>query len=155
VLFVIDLSQCGKSTRKRFLELCRLVAQIENKKYRDEQAERDSQGSPDRRRRGAGRHGASQRGTAGQAERIERDPARRHFSFKGATTKTALLIVNRRVRHIPANSIISVFRSDMSRFVTCQETAGFSISLLRPDREWKDDLDLPVRLPGYSRVQGE
>ncbi|MGO9235782.1 MAG: hypothetical protein ACLP4V_17570 [Methylocella sp.] len=68
---------------------------------------------------------------------------------------TALLIVNRRVRHIPANSIISVFRSDMSRFVTCQEMAGFSISLLRPDREWKDDRDLPVRLPGYSRVQGE
>jgi len=50
---------------------------------------------------------------------------------------TELLVVNRRVRNILADSIIIVFRSDMSRFLMCQEMAGFSISLLRPDREWK------------------
>jgi hypothetical protein len=85
-------------------------------------------------------------GRLSQAERIERDPARRHSSFKGATTMTQPLIVTRRVRHILADSIIIVFRSDMSRLLTCQEMAGFSISLLRPGREWKHHLDLSIRL---------
>ncbi len=64
------------------------------------------------------------------------------------------LIVNRRVRHIVADSIIIVFRSDMRCLLTCQEIAAFSISLPRPEREWKQDLDLPVRLL-VIRGQGE
>jgi phosphoenolpyruvate---glycerone phosphotransferase subunit DhaK len=73
----------------------------------------------------------------------------------GATTMMELLIVNRRVRAVLADSGVKVYTTDMGRFLTCQEMAGFSISLLRLDAELKRYLDLPVCLIGYSRVQGD
>jgi len=73
----------------------------------------------------------------------------------GATTMMELLIVNRRVRRILAEAGIRTYCTDIGRFLTCQEMAGFSISLLRLDEELKRYLDLPIRVLGYSRVQGD
>jgi dihydroxyacetone kinase-like protein len=73
----------------------------------------------------------------------------------GATTMMELLIVNRRVRRILADAGVGAYCTDIGRFLTCQEMAGFSISLLRLDDELKHYLDLPIRVIGYSRVQGD
>jgi dihydroxyacetone kinase-like protein len=70
----------------------------------------------------------------------------------GATTMMELLIVNRRVRKILAEAGIKVYRSDIGAYLTVQEMAGMSITLLRLDEELKHYLDLPVRSVGYSRA---
>jgi phosphoenolpyruvate---glycerone phosphotransferase subunit DhaK len=70
----------------------------------------------------------------------------------GSTTWMEMLIVNRRVRKILAEAGIKVHRTDIGAFITCQEMAGMSITLLRLDDELKHYLDLPARSVGYSKV---
>jgi dihydroxyacetone kinase-like protein len=69
----------------------------------------------------------------------------------GATTMMELLIVNRRVRQILADAGIRVHRTDIGSYLTVQEMAGLSITLLRLDEELKHYLDLPAASVGYTR----
>lgn len=70
----------------------------------------------------------------------------------GATTMMEMLIVNRRVRKILARRGIRVYRTDVGTWLTTQEMAGLSITLLKLDDELKHYLDLPVESFGYSRM---
>ncbi|MDR3375485.1 MAG: dihydroxyacetone kinase subunit DhaK [Ancalomicrobiaceae bacterium] len=70
----------------------------------------------------------------------------------GSTTLMEMLIVNRRVRNILAEAGITVHRTDIGSFLTCQEMAGMSISLMRLDDELKRFLDAPARSVGYSKA---
>ena len=70
----------------------------------------------------------------------------------GATTMFELLIVNRRVRQILADEGIRVHRSFVGSYLTSQEMAGFSISLMRLDDELKHFLDLPSASFGFSSL---
>lgn len=69
----------------------------------------------------------------------------------GATTMMELLVVNRAVRAILDEAGIGVHRTDVGHFITCQEMAGFSITLLRLDDELKHYLDLPARSFAYRQ----
>ena len=69
----------------------------------------------------------------------------------GATTMMELLIVNRRVRKILADTGIKVYRTDIGSYLTVQEMAGMSLTLLRLDEELKHYLDMPAYSVGYSR----
>jgi dihydroxyacetone kinase-like protein len=70
----------------------------------------------------------------------------------GATTMFELLIANRRVRQILAREGITVHRSYVGSWLTSQEMAGFSISLMRLDAELKHYLDLPAASFGFSSL---
>lgn len=70
----------------------------------------------------------------------------------GATTMMEMLIVNRRVRQILAEKNISVYRSDVGTWITTQEMAGFSVTLMKLDDELKHYLDMPAQSLGYSRT---
>ena len=70
----------------------------------------------------------------------------------GATTMMELLIVNRRVRKILVEAGIKVYHTDIGAYLTVQEMAGMSITLLRLDEELKHYLDLPAHSVGYSRA---
>jgi len=70
----------------------------------------------------------------------------------GATTMMEMLIVNRRIRQILEGEGISVYRTDVGTWLTVQEMAGFSVTLLRLDDELKHYLDLPCESVGYSRM---
>ena len=62
-----------------------------------------------------------------------------------------LLIVNRRVRQCLANDNISVYSTDIGSYLTTQEMAGFSITLMKLDDELKHHLDKPVSSFAYSK----
>lgn len=70
----------------------------------------------------------------------------------GASTMFELLIVNRRVRQILAREGITVHRTFMGSYLTSQEMAGFSISLMRLDAELKHYLDLPASSFGFTSL---
>jgi dihydroxyacetone kinase-like protein len=69
----------------------------------------------------------------------------------GATTMMELLVVNRHVRQLLANAGIAVHRTDIGSYLTCQEMAGMSITLLRLDDELKRYLDMPAASFAYTR----
>jgi dihydroxyacetone kinase-like protein len=62
------------------------------------------------------------------------------------------LIVNRRVRQILAAQNVNVHRTDIGTYLTVQEMAGFSITLIKLDDELKHYLDLPARSLGLSNM---
>ncbi len=70
----------------------------------------------------------------------------------GATTMMELLVVNRCVRKILAEAGIAVHRTDIGSYLTCQEMAGLSVTLLRLDDELKRYLDMPAASLAYSRA---
>ena len=70
----------------------------------------------------------------------------------GATTMMELLIVNRRIRQILDEKGISVYRTELGPYLTCQEMAGFSISLMKLDAELKKCLDMPASSLGYRKL---
>ena len=70
----------------------------------------------------------------------------------GATTMMELLIVNRRVRRILDNRGIAVHRTEVGRFIACQEMAGFSITLMRLDDDLRRWVDAPADTLGYRKV---
>ncbi len=73
------------------------------------------------------------------------------FNNLGATTFMEMLIVNRRVRAILEERGVGVHQTDMGAFITSQEMAGFSISLLKLDEELKGYLDAPASCFGLTR----
>lgn len=70
----------------------------------------------------------------------------------GATTMMEMLIVNRRIRQILDERGIKVHRTDVGTWLTVQEMAGFSVTLMRLDDELKRYLDMPAESLGYSRM---
>lgn len=70
----------------------------------------------------------------------------------GATTMMEMLIVNRCARKVLQEAGIIVYRTDVGTYLTVQEMAGFSITMLRLDDELKHYLDLPAQSVGYSRM---
>ena len=70
----------------------------------------------------------------------------------GATTMMELLIVNRRIRQILDEKGISVYRTELGPYLTCQEMAGFSISLMKLNAELKQYLDMPASSIGYRKL---
>jgi dihydroxyacetone kinase-like protein len=68
----------------------------------------------------------------------------------GATTMMEMLVVNRRIRELLAERSITVHRTDVGTWLTVQEMAGFSVTLMRLDDELKRLLSLPCRSVGYS-----
>lgn len=70
----------------------------------------------------------------------------------GATTMMELLIVNRRIRQILEQRDVRVRRTDVGAWLTAQEMAGFSVTLLRLDDELRYYLDRPAESLGYSRL---
>ena len=70
----------------------------------------------------------------------------------GATTMMEMLVVNRRVRQILRERNIRVYRTFMGTWLTVQEMAGFSVTLMRLDDELKHYLDLPCDSFGLSRM---
>lgn len=69
----------------------------------------------------------------------------------GSTTMMELLIVNRRVRQILRAEGIRVHDTVIGSYCTCQEMAGFSITLLKLDDELKKYYDLPARSLGFVK----
>ncbi len=70
----------------------------------------------------------------------------------GATTMMEMLIVNRRIRQILERDCITVHRTDVGTWLTVQEMAGFSVTLMKLDDELKHYLDMPAESLGYSRM---
>jgi len=70
----------------------------------------------------------------------------------GATTMMEMLIVNRHVRKLLADAGIKVHRTQVGAYLTCQEMAGMSLSLIRLDDELKHYLDMPANSVGFSRA---
>jgi phosphoenolpyruvate---glycerone phosphotransferase subunit DhaK len=69
----------------------------------------------------------------------------------GSTTMLELLIVNRKARHILHEHHIRVYDTVIGSYCTCQEMAGFSITLLKLDDELKTYYDMPASSLGYTR----
>ena len=70
----------------------------------------------------------------------------------GATTMMEMLVVNRRLRQILAERGITVHRTLMGTWLTVQEMAGFSVTMMRLDEELKRYLDMPCDSFGLSRM---
>jgi dihydroxyacetone kinase-like protein len=70
----------------------------------------------------------------------------------GATTMFELLIANRRVRQILDERGIAVYRTLAGSYLTSQEMAGFSISLMKLDEELKHYLNLPSASFGFTSL---
>jgi dihydroxyacetone kinase-like protein len=64
----------------------------------------------------------------------------------GATTMMELMIVNRRARALLADRGIEVVRTDAGPYLTCQEMAGFSLTLMKLD----DELEQALAAPAWS-----
>lgn len=69
----------------------------------------------------------------------------------GSTTMMELLIVNRKARQILRDAGIAVHDTVMGSFCTCQEMAGFSITLMKLDEELQKYYDLPARSFGFTK----
>lgn len=70
----------------------------------------------------------------------------------GATTMFELLIVNKSVRWLLSSEGINVHRTYIGSWLTSQEMAGFSITLMKLDDELKHYLDLPASSPGFTSL---
>jgi len=68
----------------------------------------------------------------------------------GSTTKMEQWIIMRRTLQVLAQQGIKVYKSVAGSFATCQEMAGFSITLLRLDDELKKYYDYPAWAPVYT-----
>lgn len=70
----------------------------------------------------------------------------------GATTWMEMLIAARKAHHLLADAAISVYDTLIGSFCTCQEMAGFSITLMRLDEEIKRLYDVPCRSLAYTKA---
>ena len=69
----------------------------------------------------------------------------------GATTRMEFMIVMRRVLSRLAGAGIKVHDSQAGSYATCQEMAGFSITLMRLDGELKRYYDWPAWCPAFCK----
>ncbi len=72
----------------------------------------------------------------------------------GSTTRMEQMIAMRRVLQNLERLGIKVHKSDAGAFATCQEMAGFSITLMRLDDELKHYFDWPVWSSVYKNCPG-
>jgi len=70
----------------------------------------------------------------------------------GSTTMMELLIVNRKVSEILRNKEIKVYDTLIGSYCTCQEMAGFSITMMKLDAELKKYYDMPASSIGFSKM---
>lgn len=70
----------------------------------------------------------------------------------GSTTMMELLIVNRKVRQILRDQGITVHDTVIGSYCTCQEMAGFSITMMKLDPELKKYYDMPASSFGFKKV---
>jgi len=70
----------------------------------------------------------------------------------GSTTLMELYIVNRRVHEILKNKAVRIHRTEVGNFLTTQEMAGCSVTLMRLDEELKKCYDAAALTPTF-RVQ--
>jgi len=69
----------------------------------------------------------------------------------GSTTLMELCIVNRKTHELLRNLGIRVHRTEVGNFLTTQEMAGCSVTLMRLDEELKECLDAPAITPAYTK----
>ncbi|WP_313412280.1 dihydroxyacetone kinase subunit DhaK [Rhodospirillum rubrum] len=69
----------------------------------------------------------------------------------GSSTAMELYIANRRVRQRLAQAGVQVHLTEVGPFMTSQEMAGFSITMMRLDEELKRFIDAPARSAAYTR----
>ena len=69
----------------------------------------------------------------------------------GSTTLMELYIVNRKVHEILDRLGIRIYRSEVGSFLTTQEMAGCSVTMMRLDEELKGLYDAPARTPTFVR----
>lgn len=69
----------------------------------------------------------------------------------GSTTLMELFIVNRKVHALLDSLGIRIHRTEVGNFLTTQEMAGCSVTLIRLDYELKKYLDAPAITPAYMR----
>jgi len=69
----------------------------------------------------------------------------------GATTMMELLIVNRRARRVLQDHGIAIHDTVLGSYCTCQEMAGFSITLMKLDEELKRYYRRPASSLAFSR----
>jgi dihydroxyacetone kinase-like protein len=69
----------------------------------------------------------------------------------GATTLMELYIVNRKVHDILNSLGVRIHKTDVGNFLTTQEMAGCSVTLMRLDEELKSCYDSPAYTPTFAR----
>jgi dihydroxyacetone kinase-like protein len=70
----------------------------------------------------------------------------------GSTTWMELLIVTRKAHQLLAEAGIRVHDTVVGSFCTCQEMAGFSLTLVKLDEELKQFYDAPARAPAFAKA---
>jgi phosphoenolpyruvate---glycerone phosphotransferase subunit DhaK len=70
----------------------------------------------------------------------------------GSTTIMELLIANRKVRQILRERGINVHSTVIGSYATCQEMAGFSITLMKLDDELTEFYDMPADSFAFKKV---
>jgi len=70
----------------------------------------------------------------------------------GSTTMMELLIINKKVKQVLAGKGIKVHDTIIGPLVTCQEMAGFSLSLTKLDGELKKYWDMPCSSVCYTKL---
>lgn len=71
----------------------------------------------------------------------------------GSTTLMELFIVNRKTHEILNNLGITIHRTEVGNFLTTQEMAGCSITLMRLDNELKECYDAPAFTPTFVKCE--
>lgn len=71
----------------------------------------------------------------------------------GSTTLMELYIMNRKVHEILKTSGIHIHRTEVGNFLTTQEMAGCSVTLMRLDEELKKLYDAPANTPTFTKCQ--
>jgi dihydroxyacetone kinase-like protein len=70
----------------------------------------------------------------------------------GASTMMEMLIVNRRIRQVLDREGIAVHRTLVGTWLTAQEMAGFSVTMMKLDDELKRYLDMPCDSFAFARM---
>jgi dihydroxyacetone kinase-like protein len=70
----------------------------------------------------------------------------------GSTTMMELLIVNRKVTQILREKGIKIYDILLGSFCTCQEMAGFSITMMKLDNEIKKYYNMPASSIGFNKM---
>jgi len=71
----------------------------------------------------------------------------------GSTTLMELYIINRKVHEILDSLEIRIHRTEVGSFLTTQEMAGCSVTLMRLDKELRELYDAPACTPTFVRCQ--
>ena len=73
----------------------------------------------------------------------------------GSTTLMELLIVSKKVAKMLNERRIKCYDLDVDSYCTTQEMAGFSITIMKLDRDLKEYYDAPANSPYYKKIKFE